>query len=123
MIATAAAAPTEAEIRESLRRRGHDYPADCPADQLREVVEDWANTLAGPAWSALESPDPRDPSEAEDDVDVLWTDLRPTEAAVLRDAVRLGVRTALQRCEEAIVDELTKAGLAFARAYPDAPRP
>jgi hypothetical protein len=88
-------------------------------DQLEQLIDQWSRQLASAAWNALESPDPRDP---DDHSSAIWTDLRPSEAVILRDAVRDAVRRAHERCLIVTVEELTAAGVEFATQFPDAPR-
>ena len=55
--------------------------------------------------------------------DALWTDLRASQAKRLVELVGEACNRAAAMCTTVIVDELTKAGVAFAAEYPDAPRP
>lgn len=52
----------------------------------------------------------------------VWTNLRPTEAARLRELVEEGRQRALERAREAITAEIVAAAMQFASEFPDAPR-
>jgi hypothetical protein len=118
---TAHQAPTEAEIRAEVLEAGTVYPKGHPyAQELEEIIKGWATPLASAAFDALESPDERTPGD--DTGLVLWRDLRPSEAIVLRGLVADAVRRATDRCQILVLEELTAAGVGFAAAFPDAPR-
>lgn len=113
--------PTEAEIRDALRRRRDQFPDDRPDRRLRQALDGWFDPLTGPVFVALESADPRDelhPPEAGE----LWTDLRPSEAIVLRGLAQAAFERAFERCQAVITEEVVSAGLAFGAAHPGAPR-
>jgi hypothetical protein len=53
---------------------------------------------------------------------VIWADLRPSEAQRLQILVREAIQHATERRMTLIEDELTAAGAAFAREFPDVRR-
>lgn len=112
--------PTEAEIREAIASRATLWPHDDPRKALRGAVEGFASFMTSPAYDAFESPDPR--IDLDDDADDIWRDLRPSEARSLDELARAAIERAVRVAEAAIVEELVNAGLAFAGAYPEAPR-
>jgi len=103
------------------RARLDAYPADDPSDTLRQAIDSYADFLTGPAYAAITSIDPRDPTQDDQPGDV-WRDLRPSEAAVLDAIADEAKGRAFERAEAIIIDELVAAALRFAAAYPDAPR-
>lgn len=115
-------APTEAEIREALRRRVDDWPNDNPLRKLRDAVEDFGAFMHGPAFAILESSDPRDPDEGSDSDDVWGCDLRPSEAKALDFYFQEAVERALSDARAAITAVFVERALAFAAEFPDAPR-
>ena len=114
-------APTEAEIRAVIVDRLTKYPADMPDKKIRAGIEAMADFMYGPAWDKLSGEASRgdDPREWPGD---LWDDLRRPEAARLDQLYRGATARALARCLEIATEEYVSAGLAFARAFPDAPR-
>ena len=98
---------TDAELTDALRR--------IAVEAARPIVESGAQTLEGGqgVWEPVD-----DPADG-----VLWADLRPSEAVALSGLVRRATDRAAQRCEEVVVEELTRAALRFAEEHPDAPRP
>jgi hypothetical protein len=114
-------APTEAEIREAIRLRTELFPSDNPQKALRMAIEDFGSFMHGPAYNALENPDPRDePSTA--DADDIWTDLRPSEAMDLERLYQEAVELAVHDVELLIARAFTAAALRFVELHPDAPR-
>lgn len=54
---------------------------------------------------------------------ILWDDLRPSQAERLTVVVGEARKRIRQRVMPIIIEELTAAGVTFAREHPDAPRP
>jgi hypothetical protein len=116
-------APTEAEIRAdvvSFLESPSPMGLSSMRDALRSVVRDIADTIDVPAFNALESD--RDVGDDESH-DALWRDLRRSEARRLRELVTAAIDRATERCEAIILDEVTAPGIAFAKEFPEAPRP
>jgi len=115
-------APTRDEIREAIAHRiSTAWPGDNPADAIREAIEQMADFMYGPSADRLTGERARGPSPREWPAD-LWDDLRNPEAAALDQFYEEATERALARCIEVATEELVTAGMAFARAFPDAPR-
>jgi hypothetical protein len=114
--------PTEAEIRETIRARLERFPSDDPRDQLRSAIEDIAGILTGPAYDALESPDPREPDGNEWPLYLWSSDLRPSEAAILKRHGEAAEVAAFDRALAVIIDEVVAAALAAGQEGPQIPR-
>jgi hypothetical protein len=85
------------------------------AGDLRDAIHDMASTVRAPAWTILESPDPRHDLDRGP-----WADLRPSEAERLMALVNEAEARAVERCLSVVREELTAAALAFAAEHPEA---
>lgn len=114
--------PTEHEIRAAVIEALHvKQPIESNLDEIRSHIRDAAAQVRAPAWDVLESTDERTPDAMV--MDGLWVDMRPTEARRLMVLYDEAIDRATARSEAIIVEELTAAGVVFAREFPDAPRP
>ncbi len=130
------AAPTRAEIREALARRATDHGCySCnptPRDgetpmqaEIRLLAEEWSEPLDEAATVALNREEVLS-EEGDDFAEAgasLWMDLRSSEAWHLRRLLDAALDRIVAAVEPIILEELTAAGVAFAQAHPDAPRP
>jgi hypothetical protein len=114
-------APTEAEIREAISYRMAALPGDDPADHILEGIEEMADFMYGPSTDKLSGEPAHRTSARKCPADV-WDDLRRPEAACLDALYTEATQRALARCLEVVTEELVIAGVAFAAAFPDAPR-
>lgn len=109
-------APTEADIRAAVEYRDNHWPNDRPSEKLHEAVGMFFDpinyrTVADPITDEIYATG-----------EYVWTDLRPSEEARLRELVALHRTRAEHRVSTAIVEEIVAAGMTFATEYPDAKR-
>lgn len=109
-------APTEAEIREAIEDRNRRYRKDA-SDRLAEAVDTALDALA-----YIEIDDGLGDHSGAVVLSDLWTDLRPSEAARLRELIDVARQRLLASLWPMVVDAALEAGVTFAREYPDAPR-
>ncbi|HUG47975.1 MAG TPA: hypothetical protein VMP67_06135 [Candidatus Limnocylindria bacterium] len=106
---------TEQEVREAIEGRKH------LRDKLAEAFAEASLPVGEAAWhGGVDADEPF--VEPAPEWDVLWWDIRPSQAVRLHQLVGEARDRALSRCQAIIVDELTAAGVQFAAEYPDAPR-
>lgn len=119
--------PTAQEIRAAVRARMEaavDIPGDIHDDvhgNIASLAIAASDPLVESGLQTLESRGLWEPL-LEPAEDTLWTDLRPSEAVALSAMVHEAAYRAADRCWDIILEELTAAGVAFAAAYPAAPR-
>lgn len=116
-------APTEAEIREAIRLRCELWPTDDPRKPLREAIESFGDFMHSPAYDVLASPD-EPPTEVAValSADVVWVDLRPSEARDLERLYREAADRAVADAEAVAIDAFAAAAVRFVELHPDAPR-
>lgn len=112
-------APTEAEIREAIRRRLTIWPHDNPMekvlegiDALFDIVRPYGIDHPDPFTEELPGPGPYD----------LWQDLKPSEERRRREIHDLAVERAEARVRELLEAEIVAAALLFASEFPDVRR-
>jgi hypothetical protein len=121
--------PTEKELRDSISARLSAGITSIVAESedldlrgaIRRVAFAAGEPFTDSALVTLEGLDDAWHSPLRD-AEGFYTDLRPSEAARLRDLVRAACERAAERSEAMMIDEVTAAAITFAREHPDAPR-
>jgi hypothetical protein len=111
---------TEAEIRAAVEAEIEAYPRDNGLRKLSEGIERLFDPIA---WQLSGDPDDVDDEGNPGQLgDRIWRDLRPSEAARIHLIVERAKLETFALCRALIVDQVVKAGLAFAAEFPKAPR-